>query len=417
MQFSSLSWSSTPQMNNTDLHLFARFVSLLHAKLSRSQFLILACVVVGFVAGLAGVGLKAMVHYLQALINPTFTIANHQYSLFVAPLVGILLTVLVVNTLFQGKIGKGIANILYEIAQKSSFVHRDKMYSHIITSAITVGFGGSVGLEAPILVTGSALGSNLGKHLALNYKDRTLLLAAGAAAGIAAIFNAPITGVIFAIEVLLVEVSIAEIIPLIIAAVCGALTNKVILNEAILFTFTLKQDFNYHNVPFYLGLGLLCGAVSLYYARATHIIEHFFAQRQKNAFLQPYLVELFWQQCVFCFHPCLAKVMKASKSLPPATSNISCITVCSPNSLIHSGFCWCSSARLFSLRSLPRLSLSPAAAMVETLLRRYLSVRLPGSPFPGPLSMLMPSWSDNGTSERSNSWLNAASNCATKAHS
>ncbi len=158
------------------------------------------------------------------------------------------------------------------------------MYSHMITSAITVGFGGSVGLEAPILVTGSAIGSNLGKHLSLNYKDRTLLLAAGAAAGIAAIFNAPITGVVFAIEVLLAEVSITEFIPLIIAAVCGALANKVILNEAILFTFTLKQDFNYHNVPFYLGLGLLCGAVSLYYARTTGHIEHFFARHQKNAF-------------------------------------------------------------------------------------------------------------------------------------
>lgn len=259
-----------------------RLVDLLHARLSRTQFLILACIVVGFLSGLAGVLLKSSVHYLRAMLNPTFTVANQQYFLLAAPLVGILLTVVIVNTLFRGKIGKGIANVLYEIAQKSSFVHRDKMYSHMITSAITVGFGGSAGLESPILVTGSAIGSNLAKYLGLNYKDRTLLLAAGAAAGIAAIFNAPITGVVFAIEVLLAEVSITEFIPLIIAAVCGALTNKAILNEVILFNFSFKQEFNYLNVPYYLCLGMVCGVVSLYYARTTIRIEHFFAQRQKN---------------------------------------------------------------------------------------------------------------------------------------
>lgn len=120
-------------------------INWLHARLSRSQFLIMACIVVGFVAGLAGIVLKTMVHSLQEVLNPTFTIANRQFFLLAAPMIGILLTVLIVNTLFKGKIGKGIANILYEIAQKASFVHRDKMYSHIITSAITVGFGGSVG--------------------------------------------------------------------------------------------------------------------------------------------------------------------------------------------------------------------------------------------------------------------------------
>jgi CIC family chloride channel protein len=307
-------------MNTTTHHPGARLVSLLHARLSRSQFLILACMVVGLVAGLAGVLLKTMVHFLQALINPTFTIAHHQYSLFVAPLVGILLTVLVVNTLFQGKIGKGIANILYEIAQKASFVHRDKMYSHIITSAITVGFGGSAGLEAPILVTGSALGANVGRYLGVNYKDRTLLLAAGAAAGIAAIFNAPITGVVFASEVLLAEVSITEFIPLIIAAVCGALTNKVILNEAILFSFTLKQEFNYHNVPFYLGLGLICGGVSLYYARTTARIEHFFAKRQKNAFGTALLGGAILAGLCFLFPPLFGEGYESIRIL--ATGNV-----------------------------------------------------------------------------------------------
>jgi chloride channel protein, CIC family len=260
------------------------FIIWLNNKLSRVQILVLACIVVGFVSGLVGIFLKTAVHYIHILINPSFTIGNRQFLYFAAPLIGIILTVMLVKFLFKGKLGKGISNILYEIAQKASFVHKDKMYSHVLTSAVTVGFGGSLGLESPIVVTGSAIGSNAGKKLSLNYKDRTVLLAAGAAAGIGAVFNAPITGVIFSIEVLLAEVSITEFIPLIIAAVCGALTSKIILAEDILFTFNLRQDFNYYNVPFYIGLGLFCGFISLYYARMMGGIEHIFSRFTKSVF-------------------------------------------------------------------------------------------------------------------------------------
>ena len=147
------------------------------------------------------------------------------------------------------------------------------MYSHVFTSALTVGFGGSAGLESPIVSTGAAIGSNFARTYKLSYRDRTLLLAAGAAGGIAGAFNAPIAGVLFALEVILVDISISAFIPLLIAAASGALLSKIILHENNLLYFKLKQPFDYHNVPFYILLGLLAGIVSLYYVNFFSKVE------------------------------------------------------------------------------------------------------------------------------------------------
>ena len=163
--------------------------------------------------------------------------------------------------------------VLKAIARKSSFIPLKHTYLHIITSSVTVGLGGSAGLEAPIVATGSALGSNLARITDLNYQERTLLIACGAAAGIAAVFNAPIAGVIFAIEVLLAETVVSYFIPLIISSVVGALCSKIILQEASLFNFVLKQSFDYANVPFYILLGIMAGFISLYYAKTFKNVE------------------------------------------------------------------------------------------------------------------------------------------------
>jgi len=258
----------------------------LHRILNRTQFLIFLGALVGITAGFAAVLLKTIVHYIRIFLSTDYNIPFQYYVLAILPFVGILLTVFVVKHFFNGNIGRGISNVLFEIAQKSSFVQHHKMYSHIITSSLTVGFGGSAGLEAPIVVTGSAIGSNFGKAYNVNYKDRTLLLACGAAAGIAAVFNAPVAGIMFAMEVMLTDITIIEMLPLIIAAVSGALCSKIVLQEEILFFFNLKQSFNYANVPFYIGLGILSGFVSLYYARMTHRIEHFFSRYKNKIYLR-----------------------------------------------------------------------------------------------------------------------------------
>jgi len=250
----------------------------LHKVLSRSQFLILSGILVGLVAGMAGVILKVLVHYIHYFITYRVHFSTQVifYALF--PFLGILLTTILVLWVFKGQSRKGIGLILHEIAQNSSKIPSVKMYSQILQSAITVGLGGSAGLESPIAVTGAAIGSNYASNYNLGYKERTLLLAAGATAGIAASFNAPIAGVMFAFEILLTGVVFSDFIPLILAAICGSLLSKIILQEEVLFHFETRQPFNYHNVPFYIALGLLSALYARYYIVISQRIEHFMAK-------------------------------------------------------------------------------------------------------------------------------------------
>ncbi len=255
-------------------------ISLLNAfrnRLSARQFEVFVAIIVGLSAGFLAVVLKTTVHFVQKTLtnNTAFSHSDAPYRIFY-PLVGILLTVYFVQKHLNGDLGRGVSNILYEIAQKSALVKRHKIYSHIVTSILTVGFGGSSGLEAPIVITGSAVGSNIATHFRFGYRDRSLFLGCGAAAGIAAVFNAPIAGVMFAMEVLLSEVTISSFIPLIIAAACGGLFSKITLNEEALFSFNRELLFNYENTFYYLVLAFICGAVSLYYIRVSHAISGLF---------------------------------------------------------------------------------------------------------------------------------------------
>lgn len=245
-------------------------------KLSNHQFLIIASIFVGLWAGLTAVLLKVSVHYLQESLKPFGQ--NYSWVYFVSPTIGILSTYLFIKFILKGDLDRGTSHVLLSIAKKSSFLPRKEVIGHVVTSALTVGMGGSAGLESPIVQTGSAIGSTFASFFPIGYRDRTLLLACGAAAGIATAFNAPIAGVLFALEVLLVDVSISAFIPLIIAGATGALCSKIILSEGILLSFKQVSDFNYYNVPYYILLGLVCGLVSIFYKRITIKIEVIFAK-------------------------------------------------------------------------------------------------------------------------------------------
>ncbi|TDE17617.1 chloride channel protein [Dyadobacter psychrotolerans] len=248
----------------------------LKSVLSRSQFLILSGILVGFTCGLAGVILKSLVHYIHFVITHKVHFEEQVLFYLIFPFLGILITTLVVIFIFNGQDKKGIPVILFEIAQNSSVVSSVKMYSQIVQSAITVGLGGSAGLESPIAVTGAAIGSNFAQTYKLSYKERTLLLAAGATAGIASAFNAPIAGVMFAFEILLTGVVFSDFIPLVVAAVCGSLVSRVLLQEEVLFQFKSRSPFDYHNLPFYLILGILCGLYARYFVLIGKYIEEIF---------------------------------------------------------------------------------------------------------------------------------------------
>lgn len=235
----------------------------------------LSGIIVGCSAGLAGVILKTLVHNIHHFIT---TKVHFEYQILfyiIFPFLGIVLTTSIVLTIFKGQDRKGIGAILYEIAQNSSIVSSVKMYSQIVQSAITVGFGGSAGLESPIAVTGAAIGSNFAQTYRLSYKERTLLLAAGATAGIASAFNAPIAGIMFAFEILLTGVVFTDFIPLVVAAVCGSLLSRILLQEDVLFRFYTREAFNYKNVPYYLILGIVTGLYARYFVVISQKVEHF----------------------------------------------------------------------------------------------------------------------------------------------
>lgn len=254
-------------------NILTRFLIWRIRHINNKNFVLILSGIIGVIAGLAAVILKQAVHFIQEAITGNFNydLANYLYLTY--PLTGILLTVFFARYILKEKLGHGVTGILYAISKKSSIVERSKMYSRMVASALTVGFGGSVGLEGPIVVTGSAIGSNVGQFMHLNYKKRTLLIGCGAAGAISSIFNSPIAGVIFSIEIILAEVTIAAFIPLLIASVAGSLVSLVLLGDDILFAFRLQDPFTASDTPFFVLLGVLCGLVSYYFTQVMFKVE------------------------------------------------------------------------------------------------------------------------------------------------
>ena len=259
------------------------------SKIGDKQFIFLSAVLVGISASLAVILLKAFAHGVFTFATYVSRILKLGFLNSFLPIIGIVLTVVVIKKLLGGTIQKGTSQILYAVAKKASIIPGKQMYAQIITSSLTVGMGGSAGLESPIVITGAAFGSNFAQKYRLSYKDRTLLIGCGVAAGIAAAFNAPIAGVLFAVEVLLVDVSIAAFTPIMIAAATGALVSVIVLDENILLSFKQQENLNYHNVPYYILLGVFTGLISIYYSRNFQRVEHFFSRLK----LGPYKKALF----------------------------------------------------------------------------------------------------------------------------
>lgn len=258
-------------------------------KITQKQFIFLSAVLVGISAAFAVIVLKTFAHWVFMFATYVSRILKFGFLNSLLPIIGILLTVFVIKRFLGGTIQKGTSQILYVVAKKASIIPRKQMYAQIVTSSLTVGLGGSAGLESPIVITGAAFGSNYAQKYKLSYKDRTLLIGCGVAAGIAAAFNAPIAGVLFAIEVLLVDVSISAFTPIMIAAATGALVSVIVLDETILLSFRQQQVFNYHNIPFYVLLGVFTGFIAVYYSRNFQRAEHFFGRLK----LRPYKKALF----------------------------------------------------------------------------------------------------------------------------
>ena len=245
-------------------------------KISNRNFLIVCAFLVGIVGGLAAALLKGMTHFIAALLQDDIE-WHFKYSLYlIFPLVGIFLSVLYVRKFMPGKkMEHGITPIIYAISRKSSRISPKNIYSQIITAAITVGSGGSSGLEAPIAFSGSAIGSNIGRLFGLSYKEVTMLLACGAAAGISGAFNSPIAGMIFAIEILLTEFSIPAFIPLLISSALAAVISRILYSEPLFHT--AATDWEVKSIFFYILLAGLVGLYSVYFSKISNVVKNWFA--------------------------------------------------------------------------------------------------------------------------------------------
>ncbi len=284
------------------------------------NFTLALSAVIGALSGLAAVTLKHTVHLIhQYLLEGNYAYVN-TYAIYFYPMIGIFITVMITRYYWKEKLGHGITDILFAISQKSSIIAKGKIYSRMITSAITVGLGGSVGLEAPIVVTGSAIGSNVARWMHLDYKSRTLLIGCGAAGAISSIFNSPITGVIFSSEVILAGLGFASFIPLLIAAVSGSLVSLELLGDDILFSFVLKDPFIATDTPYFILLGILSGLVSVYFTRMTYFIDKKIT-KIKNYAIRGLIGGLILAAIIFFFPPIWGEGYKSIKLLLNAQEN------------------------------------------------------------------------------------------------
>lgn len=259
-------------------------VFLLKDKLNERNFIYFACVAVAITCSFAVILLKSFAHNIFLLANDINGFLKLPYINSLLPIAGILLTVFVVRNFLNNQIEKGSSKVLYAVAKKGGIMPKKQMYAQIVTSSLTVGLGGSAGLESPIVITGAAFGSNFAQKYHLSQKDRILLLACGVAAGIGAAFNAPIAGVLFAIEVVLTDISIAAFIPIIISAATGALISTISLSDDVILNFQQKLQFDYHNTPYYILLGVLAGLTSVYHARNFQKVEKFFGSFKNKGY-------------------------------------------------------------------------------------------------------------------------------------
>lgn len=266
------------------------------------NFIILLSIVCGIAGGLVAAILKFLVHSIQHLLFLMREFVQLEYLYLVFPLIGLLLTVTFIIFLNRNKLGHGITNILYCISKKAGYIEQDKMYSHIVSSSLTVGFGGSVGLEAPIVTTGAAIGSNLGQMFHLNYKKRLLMIGCGVAAATSAIFAAPIAGIVFVLEVLLLELSVPSFIPLLLASVTGMIVSKILGSAEFVFNLEISYEFLIREIPLFILLGIVTGVVSIYFSKIFIGIEEKF-QRIKGRYPKSIIAGILVGLTIFLFPP------------------------------------------------------------------------------------------------------------------
>ena len=268
--------------------------------ISERNFVLILSVLIGVFSGIAAVLLKNLAHTTYVLVIKGFVFEKKILLNFVIPLTGIFLTVLFVRKLIKDDLGHGVSKVLHAISKKNGYIKPHNTFSSVVASSLTVGFGGSVGLEAPVVLTGSAIGSNLARLFRLNYKTVVLMIGCGSAGAIAGIFKAPIAGVVFTIEMLMIELTISTLIPLLISAVSGSLVAWLLMGSSVPFFYVIDTPFVLKDVFFYIFLGITSGLASFYFSRTVMNIEEKFS-RVKNQYIRVIVGSLILGLLIYVF--------------------------------------------------------------------------------------------------------------------
>ncbi len=288
--------------HNRLTRLWFKIVMWREKHIKERSFLVMLALVVGIIGGLAAQLLKYLIHAISGLLTSHIHSTSANWIYLVLPMVGIVLTVLFVKYVVKDNISHGVTRVLYAISQRKSRLKKHNMWASLISSSITIGFGGSVGAEGPIVFTGAAIGSNLGQAFRLSPKILMILVGCGAAAGIAGIFRAPIAGMLFTIEVLMIDLTGTTIMPLLLSSIAGATVAYVMEGYSAEFFFVQSEPFLTHKIPYTVLLGIFTGIISLYFSTAMTRMEGFF-RKVTNTWLKVLIGGSLLALLIFLFPP------------------------------------------------------------------------------------------------------------------
>ena len=279
----------------------AKVVNWQKEHISDRQMTLVLAFLIGVLASVAGYFLHSIVHEIQVLLTSGFEKSTYNLLFLLFPIVGIYLTSLFIKYVVRDNISHGITRVLYAISTKQSKLKAHNCWSSVVASGITIGFGGSVGAEAPIVLTGSAIGSNLGQIFRMDKKTMILLVGCGASAAIAGIFKAPIAGLVFTLEVLMVDLSMASLLPILISCVTATCFTYILMGDKSLFDFTLTNPWVLDRLPACILLGVFCGFVSLYFMRTMSACEGFFAKISQYPYVKLLFGGIILSSLIFLF--------------------------------------------------------------------------------------------------------------------
>ena len=320
-------------MEKINIGIIQRFIIWRENEIQEKHFILMLSFLVGLFTAFAALILKYLIHLIQNFLTDNFDSTEANYLYLVYPVVGIFLAGLFVRNIVKDDISHGVTKILYAISRRQGRIKRHNIWSSTIASAITIGFGGSVGAEAPIVLTGSAIGSNLGSLFKMEQRTLMLLVGCGAAGAISGIFKAPIAGLVFTIEVLMIDLTMSSLLPLLITSVTAATVSYVVTGQEAMFKFHMDQPFLLERIPYVILLGIFCGLVSLYFTRAMNVVENFYA-RFKGVYSKLVLGGVMLSILIFLFPPLYGEGYDTIELLLNGISNMEWDTVMN-NSLFY----------------------------------------------------------------------------------